>query len=717
MSKVPALVRRGSLILAALVLLAACAENKAEPPVITVVASPTIPVAGSAVEPSATLIARASSPPAPTQTTLPTATLAPTDTPTSPPPGPQPITPENASQVALLEVLGQGPLSGMALLPDGQTVVAAYQTGFYFYAVETLAGRGFVPAEGFKTSLVAYPGGRYLAVARGETVELWNLAAGEMVWRLEGSAHLVAFDPQGALMATVSSEMHAGKQETYVTLWDLSALPGGQVHELLSLGDIPGGVSSLAFAPDGRTLVTSGGQDYGDPDDRPLRLWDTSSGQPLPLPGDLAQAAAYLKNLAFSPDGQILAASDASRIYLWDVATGATRYVLGPHQGNVSALAFDAGGRYLASGTTDGGVYVWSLVDGALVNVPPQLSSEVLGLAFLPPDAASGGQMLVTATARDGIQVLDLSQAELIAAAGPQGPTKEVTALAYSPDGRLLAAASSDETIWLWDAAAGAPVKRLDAPRLAGNSSCACYWSLAFSPNGTILAAGSTDAVVRLWDVTSGDLLDVLEAPSDLVGSLAFSPSGDLLAAGDYDGNLWVWDLSSGLTALPTLRLENPPTVLSVSFSPDGRTLAAGSGFGTLRLWNVRTGELAREIDVAGSNASRAAFSPDGNLLVSIRSGFEPDYAVRLWDTETWGLLRTLEGHQTDVTDLAFSPDGSLLATSDQDGSVWLWDLTTGEALRTLEQGRWVTSVAFHPDGTRLATGGYDTLIRIWGVP
>ncbi len=150
---------------------------------------------------------------------------------------------------------------------------------------------------------------------------------------------------------------------------------------------------------------------------------------------------------------------------------------------------------------------------------------------------------------------------------------------------------------------------------------------------------------------------------------------------------------------------------------PGGQTLATGSGFGTLRLWDVGTGALLREIDVTGSNASRAAFSPGSDLLVSISSGFEPDYAVRLWAAESGDLLRTLEGHHKDVTDLAFGPGGRLLATSDQDGRILVWDLAAGEALRTLEQGRWVTSIAFHVDGAQMATGGYDALIRVWGVP
>jgi WD40 repeat protein len=712
------------------VLLAACGPSgQPTPAPITVVASPTSTpiiviasatpaIVGQATEPMAV---PTDTPPALTPTHPPQATVtpAPTHTPQPTEAVPQAITPENATQVALLQKLGQGALSGMVLLPDGQTIAAAYQIGLYLYDAATLDERGFLPAAGFKTSLTAHPAGRYLVVTSSDGLQIWDLEARQMARSLQGGLSLVAFDAHGQKMATLGSELKEGTWQPIVAVWDTSVLLDGgrgEVQPLFRLEELPGGVSGLALSPDGGTLVTSGGQDYGDPDDRPLRLWDVATGQPLPLMGDLAQAPAYLKNLAFSPDGRFLAASDVSNILVWDVASGTARYVLGPHQSSVSALAFDADGQYLASGTVDGGVYVWSLRDGALVNVPPRLTAEVLGLAFLPSAAAGGGQVLVTATARDGVQVLDLSRAELIAAAAPQGPTDGVTALAYSPGGTLLAAASADETIWLWDASSGNPVQRLSAPRVEGSSWCACYWSLAFSPDGSTLAAGSTDAAVRLWDVATGNLLHTWQAPASLVYGLSYSADGRFLAAGDADGNLLIWDLASGLTALPMLRLDNPPTVLSISFSPDGKTLATGSGFGVIRIWDATSGGLLGEMQ-ASNNAVRAVFSPDGSLLAAGNSGFQPDYAIRLWDPATGEIVHTLEGHTTDVRDLAFSPDGRTLASCDGDGFTKLWDVNAGRLLQTVEQGWSADAVAFNVSGEQVATGGFDSLVRIWGLP
>jgi WD40 repeat protein len=692
---------------------------------------PTAPPTGTVVRPSplamgetTKTVATATHTPEPTTPPTaspvpPTVTLAPTDAPTASPPAPQAITPENASQVVLLAQLGQGSLGSMALLPEGQRIAAAYQTGYYLYDAPNLEQLAFLPAESSKAGLVAHPDGRHLIATGEEGLQIWDVERGHVVYTLEDGGRLVSLDREGAIMATIATELVEGVYHDYVALWDLSTLGGGEgteIRRLLRVDGIPGGVSAVALSPDGDILITSGGQDYDDPDDRPLRLWDTASGQPLAVPGDLAGAPAYLKNLRVSHDGRLLVASDISEIYVWDLATGKTLYVLGSQQGNVSALAFSLDDRYLASGTGDGDVYIWDLGDGALVNVPLRHSAELLDLAFLPLAAADGGQMLVTATARDGVQVLDLSHAEVVSSAAPQGPTEEVTALAYNPAGTLLAAASTDETIWLWDVATGDPVRRLAAPNLESSSWCACYWSLAFSPDGATLASGSTDGAVRLWDTGNGNLLDVWEAPAGLVYGLGYSPDGRFLAGGDAQGNLLIWDLDRGLTAIPALTLDNPPTALSISFGPDGKTLATGSGFGVIRIWDIGSGEVLGEMQ-ASTNSVRALFHPDGNLLASGSSGFGPDYAVRLWDPASGELLRTLEGHTRDVKDLAFSPDGCILATCDGDGVTRLWDAATGQPLRVLEQAWPVDSVAFGATGKQFATAGFDGLVRIWGIP
>jgi WD40 repeat protein len=630
----------------------------------------------------------------------------------------------------------------MVWLPDGQTLAAIHQTGIYLYDAATLAERRFFPAYGSKMGLAASPDSRYLVINAADGVQFWDIATGQMVHAVAeqpGPVDLIAFGPGGTTLVTSGSKVEDEGWQDWVALWDLAGMDNtGTVSSQLRYqwDGFTKGVSSVAMSPDGMTLVTASAPDWDDPNDTALRFWDVATGGSRPVEGDLRVAPSYLKILAFSPDGHLLAGIAFSEIDIWDVTTGSTLHVLHSPGFNFQTLAFSPDGRFLAAGTGDGVVIVWGVEDGQEVMTITGHTDEVVRVAFGPVPAPGTGELLLaTATARDGIQVWNALNGQRLGIIPQVGHTDYTPAVAYSPDGRLLASADVDETIWLWDVstmlsagtANGPPPARLASPRAPDGSSCACYWSLAFSPDGHTLAAGSTDSYVRLWDVShafeaagagiEGErVLDMSDAPAGLVGSVTFNPDGQLLVAGDLGGNVWLWDLAAPLSAGPLLRLDNPPTALSTSFSPDGRTLATGSGFGVIRLWDVSSGTLLREMQ-GSSNSVRATFSPDGSILASGSSGFQPDYAVRLWDPASGAIQRTMEGHTTDIKGLAFSPDSRLLAASDADGFTRLWDTRTGQQLQTLEQPWSAYSVAFSPDGQQLATGGWDGLIRIWGIP
>jgi WD40 repeat protein len=190
------------------------------------------------------------------------------------------------------------------------------------------------------------------------------------------------------------------------------------------------------------------------------------------------------------------------------------------------------------------------------------------------------------------------------------GRASSVFGVAYRPDGRLLAVASADHQVWLWN------ISDLRHPvqvaRLGGFSSYA--YTVAFSPNGRTLAAGSADGTVRVWDVSRPAhprLLAVLRQPTSTVYQVAFSPDGSTLAASTTGQQVWLWHISN--PAHPLLMAEltaAPGEVFEVTFSPDDQTLAAGGTDNRLTLWAYRPAQAIAHICAnAGSPITRAEWA------------------------------------------------------------------------------------------------------------
>ena len=279
-----------------------------------------------------------------------------------------------------------------------------------------------------------------------------------------------------------------------------------------------------------------------------------------------------------------------------------------------------------------------------------------------------------------------------------------ITSVAFSPNGKLLAASTGEGQIRVWRTADGQPLLTL-----SGHTNW--VWSIAFSPDGQILASGSHDLTVRLWDVHTGQCLKTLSGHTRGVRSVAFSPDNQTLASGSYDQTIRLWDIHTG-QSLKTL-MGHTNSIWSIAFSLDGQTLASGSEGQTVRLWDVHTGQNLKTLSGHIGWVRSIAFSSDDQTLASGSS----DQTVRLWDVHTGQSLKTLFGHTSQVRSVAFSPDGRTLASGGEDHTVRLWDVHTGQSLKTLSNhNNWVQSVAFSPDGQTLASGGDDQTVRLWDV-
>jgi WD40 repeat protein len=279
-----------------------------------------------------------------------------------------------------------------------------------------------------------------------------------------------------------------------------------------------------------------------------------------------------------------------------------------------------------------------------------------------------------------------------------------IRSIAFSPDGHLLASASGDKRIRLWEADTGKAVATLA-------DHAGVIFAIAFSPNAKLLASASADRTIRLWEVASGKVVTTLKGHTDAVFDIAFSRGGTLLASASLDKTIRLWDLASGET-VHTLEGHAGP-VLSVAFSPDGQWLASGSADDTVRVWKTAGGKAVATLRGHEGPVLSVAFSPDGSLLAS----GSWDTTVRLWDMGDREPVATLRGHTNTVFSVAFSPDGKRLASGSQDHTLRLWHVASGEALVTLSgHTEGVTSVAFSPGGGLLASGSQDQTVRAWDM-
>jgi WD40 repeat protein len=644
------------------------------------------------------------------------------------------------------------PVVWVRFAPDGKTLLSIESHGLA-RLWETSTGKElfhFAPPAPPQGGWSLTPDNRTLITWSNGSLRLWDTATGKLLRELTSTGHALGsacLTPDGKILVAVAVD--ADTDRAVFRLWDLST--GKELRDIVpeppKEGEGPFRPVNPFFVAGGKVL---GARDAGR--GMWLRLWDFASGKELPV---LDQERRETQSYLLSPDGKVRVdpiqeEGKGTQLQLWlfDIATGKKLRKLGPLKVEDSKhWTFSPDCRTFAAVEGNATLRLWEVASGRLLSAralhelapvehvvfAPDGRTVAVGIkdeeASLVLCEVSSGQVLRRLKGyfrsiygglsefHAGGPIAFSSDGKLLAAAGGDYPVRlwrtadgkairpvsaghegRVRSLAVSPDGRTLASAGMDDTVRLWDLSGEREIRTLRMePLQPGGPGAASPVCIAFTPDGKTIAAGSGGGLVQMWDAAGGKTRLRFQAHEGAVCSLAFD--GRRLATGSYGEVFW-WDAATGKRlyefAAPDKpdpdsgRLEEWGWPQVVALSPDGRLLAAAGGSPRcLHLWELATGKLRRRLPRTEAR----------------KFGHPPEQ----------GSVRVEQGYPNDVPLLAFAPDGKTAAWDQADG-IQLWDLGRGKELRRIGcRSDGASGIAFSPSGVlAVSSRGPGGTIRFW---
>jgi WD40 repeat protein/serine/threonine protein kinase len=417
--------------------------------------------------------------------------------------------------------------------------------------------------------------------------------------------------------------------------------------------------------------------------------------------------SAGVNGVVYSPDGARLATSSSDgTARIWDRLTGQTVATLTGHTAQVFEITFHPGGEIVATGSEDGSVKLWEADTGQELT-SLSLDTELLedgvgeqglwvdGVAFSPD-----GRLLAAGNFQGTVKIWDVESLEEVSSF----QLLEFTSLSFSPDGNQIATAYGFDsgTVSIWEISSGLEIATMEHGLSVSQ--------LSYSPDGSSLASAAIDGALAIWDPSNGELLMRKDIGGEL-NSATYSPNGDILAAAHPNGTVILLDPNS-LEELLVLS-GHTAAVSSVDFSPEGDYLVSASEDGTAREWDIGPSHEVLTIADPGGPL-RVAYSPAGRYLATTNWAGE----VSRWDSESGELIWRQHEHEEFVGGLDYSPDGSMIASSsDIPPVIILWEAETGKQVRKIDgHDNWVSNISFNPDGSLLASASADQTVRLWNL-
>jgi eukaryotic-like serine/threonine-protein kinase len=524
------------------------------------------------------------------------------------------------------------------------------------------------------------------------------------------SVERMAFSPDGHLLAAVGGGL-TGRVPYFTHIWDT------RTGQTVAAYEGRGG-PDLAYRPD-RGLIATMTQDG-------VVLWNPATGQEVRTLPFEKYTRAPNPHLTFSPDGQQIAAASGDRVEVWSVADGKSVF----RASGGGGVAFSPDGKYVASGVivrrkvSETGfqvknvVRIWDAAAGEEVMDLPGHTDRVNQVAFSPD-----GKLLVSVADGGVVKLWDLAAKKEHRTLSPGS----VADVAFSPDGTRLAIAEPiTQQVTVWDVRKGNKLYSILSHR-------GFVTAVAFGPDGGLLAAAGglfrddPDLSIRLWPGGDDPAATTFRGHTDKVWSAVFHPDGQRVVSTSGRlpdrGEAVLWDARTG-RELRAFR-GHTSSVYCAAVSPDGKTLVTGSADKSIRLWEIDNGRESRKLEGHQKEVRGLALSPDGTRLVSLGQSLteiDGPTEARLWDLPSGRPVADFVWPKRIPRAAAFRPDGQQFAivTSEEVaradfirgtpakriGVITLHDARTGQVQRTLRLALPITSLTFTPDGRRLAVAG-----------
>ena len=553
--------------------------------------------------------------------------------------------------------LSKGQINSINYSPDGTQIVVGSPTGVWFYDVRTGAERTLLTDHVSTTGLVAFsPDGKTLASGMHDKILIWDIATGKFLKAIERQASTIKgfriFDDGKTLLCE-------NDYDGSVQLWDINT-----------------GLKKKDFHPSGSRGLSA--------------VFGSMIGR------EIAAADLYLNKI--DDNGIYAVGYEDGKIRLEDATTGRHLRNLQGSKEPVRQLVFSPDGTRLAAQTADGTIRLWEVTTGRILKDLTQKSKWVWGLLMFSKD----GKTLACQGKAADIELWDVETRTLRVTLGRMDT--QMSMLAFSPDVKTVASANLNGEIKVWDANTG------DEVSVFRTAHAAWLDALAFSADGSTLASGDT-ATIRFWDtLTFTQRANPIKVQTALLRAWAFSPDG------------------STVTTAERFKFEKRTRDAFVKESVLGR----------LKLWDTRTGKELSGFGIewhkgeapvlpgqkktamsTGSMDGMIAFSQNGYMLAaalnSERATKDNRFTIHLWETPHGKLHFTLKGHTDKVNALTFTHQGHTLASASDDGTIRLWDASTGTQMLSLPSGK-TRALTFSTDGKTLASISGAANIQLWDI-